>query len=402
MIGGRGLPATYGGVERHIEEIGARLVERGHEVTVYCRPHYTVRDSGSSYRGMRLVVLPGIASKHLDALSHTAVAAAHAAKQGFDIVHYHAVGPGLISPLSRATGRGAVVLTVHGLDFGREKWGLGARLALQASARLSAYVPDRTIVVAEGLREHYRDSYGVETSYVPNGVTLPANDPDEGLRDLTELGVKPDDYLLSVGRLVPEKGHHLLVDAFGALPADARPQLVIVGGDSFTGGYVRELTEQAQALPDVHLPGFLYGDALQAAYANARLFVQSSTLEGMPLTVLEAAAYSRPLVLSDIPVHRQLLGSDRPGGRLFTSGDSASLSAALERALRDPEAEAAGGRQVGAELLDRFSWEKTVDGTLDAYAQAMEARGATRAPDRPRLGARRRARRAGRPGAELH
>ena len=395
MLGGRGLPATYGGVERHIEEIGARLVERGHEVTVYCRPHYTDEGPGDWYRGMRRVVLPGIPSKHLDALSHTAVAAAHAARQDFDVVHYHAVGPGLISPLSRATGRGAVVLTVHGLDFGREKWGLGARLALQLSARMSAHVPDRTIVVAESLREHYREAYGVETSYVPNGVTLPDEDAGQTRLDLSEYGVRADDFLLSVGRLVPEKGHDLLVEAFGALPPDSRPSLMIVGGDSFTSGHVHQLREQVDQLPDAHLPGFLYGGALQAAYAGARLFVQSSTLEGMPLTVLEAAAYSRPLVLSDIAVHRELLGSDRPGGRLFRSGDRASLTAALERALRDPAAEAAGGQAVSADLLDRFSWDRAVDGTIDAYEQALYARGASAGDDdRPRAGARRRVRRA--------
>jgi len=395
MLGGRGLPATYGGVERHVEELGARLVERGHEVTVYCRPHYSDRKSGSWYRGMRLVVLPGIASKHLDALSHTAVAAAHAAGQGFDIIHYHAVGPGLISPLSRASGRGAVVLTVHGLDSGREKWGFGARMALQVSARMSAHVPDRTIVVADGLREHYQQTYGVETSYVPNGVTPPPRHEDAAPYDLSGLGVQPEDYLLSVGRLVPEKGHHLLMEAFGALPAAVRPQLMIVGGNSFTGDYVAQLTQQAAGLPDAHLPGFLYGDALLAAYRGARLFVQSSTLEGMPLTVLEAAAHSRPLLLSDIPVHRQLLGEDRPGGRLFASGDRASLTAALERALRDPEAEAAGGREVGAELRDRFSWERTAEGTIEAYEQALTHRGVTAVDGSARLGARRRVRRAG-------
>ena len=394
MLGGRGLPATYGGVERHIEEIGARLVERGHEVTVYCRPHYTERDAGGWYRGMRRVVLPGIPSKHLDALSHTAVAAAHAAKQGFDIVHYHAVGPGLISPLSRASGRGAVVLTVHGLDFGREKWGLGARLALQLSARMSAHVPDRTIVVADALREHYREAYGVETSYVPNGVTPPAGPAGQVGATVAEWGVQPDEFLLSVGRLVPEKGHDLLVEAFSTLSPESRPPLVIVGGDSFTGGYVQQLTALAGGLPDVQMPGFLYGHALQAAYAGARLFVQSSTLEGMPLTVLEAAAYSRPLVLSDIPVHRELLGSDRPGGRLFTSGDRASLAGALERALRDPAAEAAGGRRVGADLMERFSWDRTVDGTIEAYDEALHARGAVEDDgSTPRVGARRRVRR---------
>jgi glycosyltransferase involved in cell wall biosynthesis len=394
MLGCRGLPATYGGVERHVEELGARLVERGHEVTVYCRPHYSDSDAGEVYRGMRRVVLPGIGSKRLDALSHTAVAAAHAARHGFDIVHYHAVGPGLISPLSKVAGDSAVVLTVHGLDFAREKWGPVARMALQVSAQMSAYVPDRTIVVAAALREHYLETYGVETSYVPNGVS-PADSDDHGPDGLSELGVKPDDYLLSVGRLVPEKGGHLLLDAFGALPEDSRPELLVVGGTSFSGNYVQQLTEQAEQLPDVHLPGFLYGEGLHAAYAHAKLFVQSSTLEGMPLTVLEAAAHGRPLVLSDIPVHKQLIGHDRPGGRLFTSGDSASLAAALGRALSDPAAEAAGGRRVGRELTERFSWDRTVDGTLEAYEQALASRRSARSSRRPRARLRRRSGRTG-------
>lgn len=367
MLGCRGLPATYGGVERHVEEIGARLVERGHEVSVYCRPHYGGRSEGDHYRGMRRVVLPGIPSRRLDALSHTAVAAAHAAREGYDIVHYHAVGPGVISPLSRAVGRGTVVLTVHGLDFAREKWGRGARAALQASAWMSAFVPNRTIVVAQSLQEFYLQRYGVETVYVPNGVTpAGAGSPQR----LAELGVEPESYLLSVGRLVPEKGAHLLLEAYAGLPAD-RPRLLIVGGDSFTGDYVAQVTARAAALPDADLPGYLYGEQLQSAYAHARLFVQSSTLEGMPLTVLEAAAHDRPLVLSDIPVHVQLLGSDRPGGRLFRSGDASSLQDALRRALRDPEGEARGARIVGADLRERFSWDRTVEGTVEAYEQAL-------------------------------
>jgi glycosyltransferase involved in cell wall biosynthesis len=367
MLGCRGLPATYGGVERHIEEIGARLVERGHEVSVYCRPHYGGRSEGDYYRGMRRIVLPGIPSRRLDALSHTAVAAVHAAREGYDIVHYHAVGPGVVSPLSRAAARGTVVLTVHGLDFAREKWGHGARMALQASARLSAFVPSRTIVVAQSLQDFYRQRYGVETVYVPNGVTAAGAG---SLEQLVGLGVEPEDYLLSVGRLVPEKGVHLLLEAYAGLSAD-RPRLLVVGGDSFTGDYVAQVTAQAAALPDVDLPGYVYGEQLQSAYANARLFVQSSTLEGMPLTVLEAAAHDRPLVLSDIPVHVQLLGSDRPGGRLFRSGSADSLRQALQRALSDPVSEALGARRVGAELRERFSWDRTVDGTIEAYEQAL-------------------------------
>lgn len=367
MLGCRGLPATYGGVERHVEEIGARLVERGHEVSVYCRPHYGGRGGDEFHRGMRRIVLPGIPSRRLDALSHTAVAAAHAAREGYDVVHYHAVGPGVVAPLSRVAGRGTVVLTVHGLDFAREKWGLGARMALQMSARMSALVPHQVIVVAQSLQEFYRERYGVETQYVPNGVTFDGAGSREALRG---LGLEADGYLLSVGRLVPEKGAHLLVEAFAGLPA-GRPRLLVVGGNSFTGDYVAQVSAQAAGLPDVDLPGYLYGEQLQSAYAHARLFVQASTLEGMPLTVLEAAGHDRPLVLSDIPVHVQLLRSDRPGGRLFRSGDAESLRQALQRALADPVAEAQGARLVGAELRDRFSWERTVDGTLEAYELAL-------------------------------
>ncbi len=382
MLGCRGLPATYGGVEHHVEEIGARLVERGHEVTVYCRPHYSEAGAPDHHRGIRRLVMPGIASKRFDALSHTAVAAAHAARQDYDVVHYHAVGPGLVSPVSKLSQRSAVVLTVHGLDFAREKWGPGARLALQVGARMSAYVPDRTIVVAETLREHYLETYGVETSYVPNGVTPAEHAPgggDQGSRDAPDAPGQGD-YLLSVGRLVPEKGSHFLLEAFARLPTRSRPSLLVVGGDSFTGDYVQTLTRRAGELPDVRLPGFLYGEELASAYAHARVFVQSSTVEGMPLTVLEAAAHARPLVLSDIPVHRQLVPHDRPGGRLFASGDAGSLSAALVRALADERAESEGGRRVGRDLSARFSWEAATDGTVDAYDQAMTSwRGRRRA-----------------------
>lgn len=377
VVGSRGVPATYGGIERHVEEIGARLVERGHEVTVYCRPHYSDNNDrpAETYRGMRRVVLPGLATKRLDALSHTLVAAAHAARQDFDVVHYHAVGPGIVSPLSRAAGRAAVVLTVHGLDFAREKWGVGARAALRTSARVSARVPHTTIVVAKALQEHYRETYGVETVYVPNGVT-PAGEAHPGR--LATFGLEPGGYLLSVGRMTPEKGPHLLVEAFTRLPRASRPRLVMVGGNSFTTDYLRSLHAQTAHLDDVQLPGYVYGDDLQALYAGARLFVQASTLEGMPLTVLEAAAHARPLVLSDIPVHVELLGKDRPGGRLFSSGDPAALSSALRTALEDGPVEERGGRDVGDDLLRRFSWDNAADGTLGAYERAVARRGPRR------------------------
>ncbi len=364
MLGSRGVPATYGGVERHVEELGARLVERGHEVTVYSREHY-LDDDAPVYRGMRRLRPGGLSSKHLDAISHTAVAAFDALARPYDIVHYHALGPGLLTPIPRLLSRSRVVLTVHGLDFERDKWGPAARTVLKTAGWVCAHVPDRTIVVAPGLRAEFQRRYGTDPAYIPNGVEPGPRLPPREIRD--RFGLRGGDYVLYVGRLVPEKGAHLLLEAWDALSSEGL-KLVIAGGTSFTDDYVTGLRASASGRDDVLLPGYVYGSALSELYANARVFVQPSSLEGMPLTLLEAAAHGAPLVASDIPVHLSMLGHDAPGQRLFPSGSVEGLRQALGRALADPIVEQAAASRQRKRVIEEYSWDRVAHETEALYA----------------------------------
>lgn len=238
MIGQRGLPATYGGVERHVEEIGARLVELGHEVIVYCRPNYSP-EPREFYRGMTLVRLNTPESKHLEAIVHSAGATTAAMRTGVDIVHYHALGPGLVSPLPRLFSGAKVVQTIHGLDHQRAKWGRFASTVLGLGCWMSARVPNRTIVVSQALQEFYAAKYGKRTLYMSNGVDLPVRraNPQE---TLDALGIGSSPFVLYVGRLVPEKVPDLLIKAFKRIERDDL-RLVIAGSTSFTAEYVESL-----------------------------------------------------------------------------------------------------------------------------------------------------------------
>lgn len=370
MIGQRGVPATFGGIEHHVEELGSRLAARGHEVLVYCRTNYA-EERLSSYRGMRLVHLPTVSRKHLDAIVHSTISTLDAVRRRVDVVHYHAVGPGIPAGIPRYLSPCTVVLTVHGLDAERAKWGRGARAVLRTAQWLSARIPDATIVVSQDLERHYRTRYRRKTRYIPNGVVEPAPRPP-GL--ITErLGLRGDDYLLFVGRLVPEKAPHLLLEAFRDVPTDHR--LVLAGGSSFTDEYVRSLRALAGADPRVLMPGYVYGELLAELYSNASAFVLPSSLEGLPLTLLEAAAYGTPVVVSDIAPHLEIVGGDGPGHRVFRRGDRTDLRRALATAIADPARERRGARELRRLVLGTYRWDAAVDATESLYRSLLEGRG---------------------------
>jgi glycosyltransferase involved in cell wall biosynthesis len=370
MIGCRGVPARWGGVERHVEELGAELVARGHRVTVFCRRNYAAAERPRDYRGMRLAHLPTVGTKHLDAIVHSALATATAMARSFDIVHYHALGPGACALLPRYLSASKVVLTVHGLDDQRAKWGSAGRSALRAAGWLSARVPDATIVVSRDLQRHYRERHGRACVYVPNGTTPTVTAGAGSGAALARLGLRPGRYLLFVGRFVPEKAPDLLLRAFGRLEGDWR--LVLAGDSSFTEDYVRALRLRAQADPRVVLAGFVYGADLAELYAGARAFVLPSLLEGMPLTLLEAAAHGTPVVASAIPPHLEVLGGDGPGHRLVAPGDEAALAGALRRALADPAGERAGAAALRRRVLTTYRWDAAAGAVEDVYRWALE------------------------------
>lgn len=369
MIGLRGIPATHGGVEHAVEEVSAELAARGHDVTVYTRTAYSeVR--AASHRGVRLRPLPQVNTKHLESASHTLLSVLDAvASRRYDVLHIHATGPALFSVLPRLV-KQPVVVTVHGEDWRREKWGRVARLALRGGLRVAATVPDRTIVVSAELKRHLKAQFGADSAFIPNGV-----DPRRFEETTPVAGLEPERYLLFLGRLVPEKGIHDLLLAFAR--TDLPHRLVIAGGGTHTGGYVEELRALAAADPRVLLAGPVYGAEKAWLLRHAGLVVQPSTLEGMPIVLLEAAVCGRPCLVSDIPEHLEVV---RPDGVAYTgiypSGDQDAFVTALDQAARFPDMERA--EAFRALVLERYRWGSIAAETEQVYYDALQGRTAPR------------------------
>ena len=215
--------------------------------------------------------------------------------------------------------------------------------------------------------DFYRDTYGRRVTYIPNGVA--ATERRAAGPALARLGATAGAYVLFVGRLVPEKRVHVLIDAFADVEGDVR--LLIVGGSSHTDDYVTEAAAAAARDPRVTMPGYLYGEDLAEVYSNAGAFVLPSALEGMPLTLLEAASYGAPIVASDIAPHVEVLGASRPGARIFPVDDTPALSRTLRDVLANAPEERAGAEGVRTEILDRFDWDRVTADTEALYRRAI-------------------------------
>jgi glycosyltransferase involved in cell wall biosynthesis len=344
MIGQKGIPASYGGIERHVEELSTRLVERGHEVTVYSRPYYT-RIRGQ-YRGVNLVTVPSMKTKHFDTATHCAFSMPHVLTQKFDIVHFHALGPSIFASIAQLRGAKTAV-TVHGLDWQREKWGRAARWILKKCEYTSIHFPTRTIVVSRSLKDYFRRKYDRAVTYIPNGINLPSVREAKKIRD---MGIIPGEYVLFVGRLVPEKGCHYLLDAFRKVNSGL--DLVIAGGSSFSTDYTENLRKHAN--DRVRFLGYVYGDVLDELYSNAKVFVLPSDLEGLPIALLEAMSFGNCCLTSDIPENVEVLGDC---GATFSQGNVEDLAQQLSVLLEDPDRRRSLGDCARKHVLDTYDWE---------------------------------------------
>ncbi|OGF16932.1 MAG: hypothetical protein A2W00_10870 [Candidatus Eisenbacteria bacterium RBG_16_71_46] len=361
MIGQKGVPATYGGIEKHVEEIARRLVARGHEVTVFCRLYYT--PAGARYHGVRLLRRPSIHTKHLDTVSHVAWSTLEAMVRRFDIVHYHALGPSLFAAVPRFTGARTVV-SVHGLDWQREKWGRVASWVLRRCEGPAARFPNRTIVVSKTLRDYFRDHHHRTPAFIPNGTNLPSPRP---ARRILQLGLTPGKYVLFVGRLVPEKGVHFLCEAFSQIDTDLK--LALVGGLSFSKDYVQQL--RAYESDRIRLLDYVFGESLEELWSNAYLVVQPSTMEGLSIALLEALSYGRCVLLSDIPENVEVA---EDCAVTFRSRDVGDLREKLEMLLQRPELVREFEGKARGHIREHYSWEKVAENTETVYREVLEGR----------------------------
>ena len=364
MVGQKGYPPVHGGIEKHVAELAARLPGLGCDVDIYSRPHYSDIDGPADLPGVRIRRLPSIPTKHLDAISHTFLATGHALFHGADVVHFHALGPGLLSGVPRWMNRQATVVTVHGLDWQRDKWGRLASGVLRLGESASVGLPNRTIVVSRALREHYVEQHKRATTYIPNGIAPPVYQEPQLIR---EQGIEKE-YVLFVGRLVPEKGCHLLLDAWRKLPGQVRDRfdLVIAGDAGFTPGYVEELRQSAPK--GVRFLGYVHGRILEELYTNTALVVLPSTLEGLSITLLEGMSYGRCCLVSDIPPNIEAAEGEAV---LFESGNSLDLGNKMADLLNDPDLRTEKGEAAQIRAIENYSWDRVASLTADLYREMV-------------------------------
>jgi len=310
MIGQKGMPARYGGVERHVHDLAVRLVQAGNVVRVYSRHWYTL-ETPTTVDGVEQVYLPSIHTKHLDTITHTLLASIHATRSNANIIHYHGVGPALWSWIPRiCSPRKRIITTFHSIDRKHEKWDWFARVMLRMGEWAACRFAHKTITISRTLQQYARDVYDKHTSYIPNAV--PLYDRISECKTLSQWGLSPGKYLLVVTRLIPHKGVHHVIDAYTSL-TNTHPELmreyplVIVGDGVHTKDYVRALHESARSNPNIIFTGFQSGRTLEELFSGAYLFLHASSQEGLPITVLEAMSHGLPMLLSDIPEHQELL-----------------------------------------------------------------------------------------------
>ena len=346
-------------------ELARRMAALGHEVTCYDRSGSDVMTGGASEScervvdGVRVVPVRTIDKKGLAALSSSYFATLAAIKDRPDVVHYHAEGPCVPLPLARRAGIRAVA-TIHGLDWQRAKWGKLASAYIKMGEKAAATRADALIVLSEANGAYFKEAYGREAVLIPNGVDERTPRAADFIK--ARWGLDEGSYLLYLGRLVPEKRPELLIKAYKKLDTDKR--LVIAGGGSDTSGFERSLHELASDDGRILFTGFVSGEPLEELYSNAYAYVLPSDVEGMPMSLLEAMAYGRCCVTSDVPECADVLGG---AGLTFEKGSAADLERVLEEILANPAEAARLGEAALKRVSATYDWDSVVERTLALY-----------------------------------
>jgi glycosyltransferase involved in cell wall biosynthesis len=370
FIGQKGIPATFGGIEYHVDELSRGLAARGHDVRVYVRNWYTDKRIKSAH-GVRLIHMPTIRSKHLDASVHSIICSFHSLFSGADIIHYHAIGPAFFSWIPWLFGK-KVVCTVHRQDWQTEKWKTVARTFLKMGERASIRFPQRTIVVSRALQDYFKEKYGKDTIHITHGGFTAVQREASLIK--AKYGLKGKDYILFMGRLVPEKRVDLLIQVYVELkrtsPRIQNIKLVIAGGSSATGAYVQSLKNMSQKEPDIHFVGFVSGVEKEELLSNALVFVLPSSLEGFPIALLEAKSYGLCCLVSDISPHREAI-QDGYDGLLFRADDFSDLASKLLSALEDKESLFIMTRKAREQIQKGASWAEACEQTERVYKELL-------------------------------
>ncbi|MBF0480989.1 MAG: glycosyltransferase family 4 protein [Desulfovibrionaceae bacterium] len=373
VTGTRGIPASWGGVERQCEELYSRLAASGQNVLVYARKGYVPPDV-KTHRGVAVRTLPATASKYLEAFVHTFLCILDMAFRSRPaIIHIYGQGPCLFAPLARLLmPRAKIFFTCGGLDWQRRKWPKPAARVIRLGEFFSARLTHCRVMVSKALADYYRERYGVDCATIVNGVSAPAPVPlpvSDAL--LATMGLAPRGYLLFVARLTPEKRVKDIIDAFLRSPRPVK--LALVGDDASGGDYLRTLAQAAGGDSGVVFCGYRFGEELAALYGNALAFVTASELEGMPLSLLEAMSYGLPCLASDLKPHLEVLGDDYPW--LFPVAGVDALGGLMDTVLAAPAGVLTErGLACKNRVTQNFSWDTAAASLARLYGEALSGR----------------------------
>ena len=360
LLGSRGIPARYSGFETFYEELATRLVHRGHEVTVYNRSGF-LPDVKREYRGVRIVSLPSIRSKHLDTFSHTLLSSLHTLLRRYDIACFVIVGNSPLVWIPRLRGT-RVLLNVDGQDWAREKWSGFARWYQRRCEWLAARLAPVIIADARVIQRRYRDVYGADTVFVPYGANIRK---DAGTDALRKWGLEPDKYILYVGRFVPENAIDLLVRAFREVKTDRK--LVVVGD----APYSEEYRAQVRALADerVVFTGYAFGADYAQLSSHAYLYVQPSGVDGTRPALLDQLGFGNCVLVRDSPANMEVIAEC---GCLFDrTFPLESLKGCLGDLLSRPDIVTEYRAKAPRRITEYYNWEWIADFYEDLFRRLL-------------------------------
>ncbi len=366
MIGHKRVPSREGGVEIVVEELATRLVKAGHQVDVYNRRGRNVQDKKADfnkekrkeYRGVKIITIPTINKKGIDALLYSFLASIRALFGKYDILHYHAEGSCAMLWIPHLFKK-RIVVTIHGLDWQRSKWGGFATKYIKFGEKLAAKYADEIIVLSKGMQKYFKENYNRETNFIPNGITKPIIREANIIKK--KYGLNKEEYILFLARIVPEKGLHYLIEAFKQINTDKK--LVIAGGASHTNNYLEKIKNMANEDNRIIMTGFVQGEELEELYSNCYLYCLPSDVEGMPISLLEAMSYGCNCLVSDIEENTQVCGNY---GYIFKKSNVKDLEEKLDNMITENNINT-NTEDIRKYITNKFNWNEVTDKLVEVY-----------------------------------
>lgn len=362
MIGHKHIPSREGGIEVVVEELSTRMVKLGHSVTCFNRKGRHVSggeiEKLKEYKGVKIKEVFTIERKGLAAMTSSFFATLSASFSNYDVIHIHAEGPAFFSFIPHLFHK-KIVVTIHGLDWDRAKWKGFAKWYIKQGEKNAVKYADEIIVLSEGVQKYFWKEYERETKFIPNGVNKPEiKEADE----IKKWSLTKDNYVLYLGRIVPEKGEHYLIQAYKKIKTNKK--LVIAGGISDTAGYWDELKELSRDDDRIIFTGFVQGRALEELYSNSYIYCLPSDLEGMPLSLLEAMSYGNCCLVSDINECKEVVEEK---GVTFEKGNVEDLREKLQWLLGDKEAVQKYKNEAAEFICNKYNWNDVVEKITNLY-----------------------------------